>query len=122
MNYDKNKYEKVLSINKGIIKSYPQKKIIVKKTRVVNNRVDFESDIVLLERVNNNKLTEQYNKRIKRMVYKAAIFYWKEFQKDFDNWLDRLANISSEDGNSLQDINKRIKIKDIKDIRHEINR
>lgn len=119
MNYDKNKYEKVLSINKGIIKSYPQKKIIVKKTRVINNRVDFESDIVLLERVNNNKLTEQYNKRIKRMVYKAAIFYWKEFQKDFDNWLDRLANISSEDGNSLQDINKRIKIKDIK---HEINR
>jgi hypothetical protein len=107
MNYDKNKYEKVLSINKGIIKSYPQKKIIVKKSRVINEKIDFESDIKLLERVNSKRLVEQYNKRIKRMVYKAAVFYWKEFEKDFDNWLKRLSAISTEDGNNLQTIRNR---------------
>ncbi len=107
MNYDKSKYEKVLSVANGIIKSYPQKKIIVKKVRVINEKIDFVSNTDLLIRVESNRLTEQYNKRIKKMIYKAAIFYCKEFQKDFDNWLEKLSSISTEEGNSLKTISKR---------------
>lgn len=105
--------EKVLSINKGIIKSYPQKYIEIKRKKIINKQIDFISDDILLERVKINKLIEDYNKRIKRMSYRTTLQQLKEFERDFNIWLDKVDNLSTEEGNTLKDINNR---------KHEINK
>lgn len=104
----KDNSEKILSVNtEGIIKSYPQKYIKTKKIKITNNKVDYISSIELLERVKTNKLIENYNKRIKSMNYQIIILLWKEFEYQFDKWLNKLFEISTEEGNSLNTISKR---------------
>lgn len=104
----KDNSEKVLSVTtEGIIKSYPQKYIKTKKTKIINNKVDYISSKELLVRVKTNKLIENYNKRIKSMNYQIIILSWKEFEYQFDKWLNKLFEISTEEGNSLNTISKR---------------
>lgn len=104
----KDRYEKVKSVTtKGIIKSYPQKYIKTKKIKIINNKVDYTSSIELLDKVKTNKLIENYDKRIKNMSYKILLLSWKEFEYDFDKWLGKLFDISTEEGNTLSIIAKR---------------
>lgn len=106
----KDNTEKVLSVTtEGIIKSYPQKYIKTNKTRIINEKIEYESTKELLDKVNQNKLIEGFNKRIKSMTYKIYFLSLKEFQYEFDKWLEKLSNISTEEGNSLNTIAKRNK-------------
>src|SRR6185369_2954459 len=102
------KIEKVLSVTiEGIIKSYPQKYIKSKKSRIINKKIYYISSQELLDKVSTNKLIDGYNKRIKSMSYKIYFLSLKEFQYEFEKWLDKLYNYSTEEGNSLSTIAKR---------------
>lgn len=107
MKYE-DKIEKVLSVTtEGIIKSYPQKYIKTKKSRITNEKIDYISSQELLDRVSTNKLINGYNKRIKSMSYKIYFLSLKEFKYEFEKWLDKLFKLSNEEGNSLNTIAKR---------------
>ena len=104
----KDNTEKVLSVTtEGIIKSYPQKYIKSNKTRIINEKIEYKSTKELLDRVNTNKLIEGYDKRIKSKDYKIYILALREFKYEFDKWLDKLFESSTEEGNSLRTIAKR---------------
>lgn len=101
------KYEKVMTVAlTGKITNYPQKKMNVIKPKIVNPIIIFESDIELLKAVEITKLNKAYEKRIKNMMYRATISYWREFEHGMMLFLDKLEKISTEEGNALPTIKR----------------
>ena len=100
-------YEKVMTVTlEGKIINYPQKKMNVVKPKVINTVIIFESDKELLKKVEILKLNRAYERRIKNMMYKATISYWKEFEAIMLNILNRLDTISTQEGNTLPTIKR----------------
>ncbi len=103
----RNNYEIVITCKKtGKMINYPQKPLQFNKIKVINPPVYYESNKELLEKVEQRRLLDAYSKRINNMMYRAAVAYWKEFESVMIDFFNRLENISTEEGNKLQVINK----------------
>ncbi len=104
--------EKVLSIDtKGLITNYPQQNIIFKKKKIeynnlLNKPTTYITSEYLLKSVETAKLNKSYEKRIKNMMYKASIMYWKEFEAIWLHIFDKIDLISTEGGNTLKVVKK----------------
>lgn len=98
--------ERIITVTTtGKIHNYPNNKQLKFKKFIVNNPINiYNSSEELLKKVESDKLTKAFELRIKNMMYRTAISYWKDFEYIVLDLFNKVDNISTEEGNKLQSI------------------